>query len=129
MSSANNEHAASSSPPEQTPLRIRSTRADDGGKHLHVAPEPPSVRASRAIPEPLERLVLDCLKKNPGDRPQSARALLERLSAIQREPWTHEEAEGWWQRHHGKLDAFSVVQGETPAASRTIQVDVGLRVG
>jgi hypothetical protein len=49
--------------------------------HLHtsVAPEPPSRR--RAMPPALESLILDCLAKDPRDRPANVRLLGQRLDA------------------------------------------------
>jgi serine/threonine-protein kinase len=94
------------------------------GKHLHLRPEPPSVRSGRALPEALEQLVLECLEKRPKDRPQSARSLLERLTQVEVEPWDRRDAERWWAEHHAELRAHSSAPSRV---SRTIQVDFGLR--
>jgi eukaryotic-like serine/threonine-protein kinase len=51
-------------------------------KHLQQEPEPPSKRTTNPIPEALERIVLDCLAKNPDDRPPSAMELARRLSEV-----------------------------------------------
>jgi eukaryotic-like serine/threonine-protein kinase len=65
--------------------------------HLLRAPQPPSARLGRNLPAKLERVVLDCLEKDPGRRPESARALMERLTACDDvEPWRPEEAQRWW---------------------------------
>jgi serine/threonine-protein kinase len=48
-------------------------------QHVADAPAPPS--RHRAMPPDLERIVLDCLAKDPAARPQSARVLGERLEA------------------------------------------------
>jgi eukaryotic-like serine/threonine-protein kinase len=65
--------------------------------HLHVSPEPPSVRLDRPLPAKLERVVLDCLEKDPNRRPESAQALMDRLAACDDvEPWVAEEARKWW---------------------------------
>jgi eukaryotic-like serine/threonine-protein kinase len=50
-------------------------------QHLHAPVEPPSKRLGRPIPEALEQIVLRCLAKKREDRPESARALIELLSA------------------------------------------------
>ncbi|HMA29060.1 MAG TPA: hypothetical protein VKS23_04300, partial [Thermoanaerobaculia bacterium] len=43
---------------------------------------------------------LDCLAKEPNERPESARALEARLGEIVLdEPWTHELADRWWSRN------------------------------
>jgi hypothetical protein len=45
----------------------------------------------------LERLVLECLEKDPNLRPESAQALLDRLDACDDvAPWGAEEARRWW---------------------------------
>ena len=86
--------------------------------HLHTEPVPPSVRAP-AVPSTLERLVLDCLAKDPADRPQSARELLERLGACEAEvkgSWTQDEARRWWAAHEEELrDATHLSTMESPA--------------
>jgi eukaryotic-like serine/threonine-protein kinase len=50
-------------------------------QHLHAPVEPPSKRLGRPIPEALEQIVLRCLAKSREDRPASAKALVELLSA------------------------------------------------
>jgi serine/threonine-protein kinase len=69
-------------------------------QHLHAEPVPPSVRTELPIPAPLEHLVLACLAKTPGDRPQSARQLGQALDAIDGMEWSEEEAGRWWKEHH-----------------------------
>jgi serine/threonine-protein kinase len=65
--------------------------------HLGTAPDPPSARLGRRLPAKLERLVLNCLEKDPALRPESAQALAARLAACDDVPlWSHEEAEAWW---------------------------------
>jgi serine/threonine-protein kinase len=67
--------------------------------HLNRVPDLPSARLGRRLPEKLERVVLDCLEKDPGRRPESARALADRLVACDDvEPWRSEEAQRWWRR-------------------------------
>jgi len=65
--------------------------------HLQVSPEPPSKRLGRPLPAKLERIVLECLEKDPGHRPESAQALMDRLAALDDvEPWNADEARRWW---------------------------------
>jgi serine/threonine-protein kinase len=69
--------------------------------HARTPPPPPSTRTNRPIPRPLERLVLDCLAKNPADRPQTARELSLSLDALGDIPaWTDAQAREWWVTHH-----------------------------
>jgi hypothetical protein len=68
--------------------------------HAHTAPTPPSERSELPIPPALDELVMACLAKQPGDRPQSARELSRRLAAVDGiEPWTDERARHWWDTH------------------------------
>jgi serine/threonine-protein kinase len=65
--------------------------------HVQVAPTKPSARAEQTIPEGLERLVLSCLEKDPGERPQNVDQLAEALNACSIGPsWTQESAARWW---------------------------------
>jgi serine/threonine protein kinase len=65
-------------------------------KHLQEPPVPPSQRTELVVPPALDRVVLACLAKNPGDRPGSAAELDRLLAGIEVEPWTEEKAERWW---------------------------------
>ncbi|WP_437335704.1 protein kinase domain-containing protein [Sorangium sp. So ce394] len=66
--------------------------------HATEAPVAPSKRAGRPIPPALDRLVLDCLEKDPAKRPQSARELSERLAALRLDAeWTEQHAAAWWE--------------------------------
>ena len=51
------------------------------GHHLHTTPERPSRRSGRSIPADLERVLMDCLEKDPARRPRSAEELVRRLRA------------------------------------------------
>jgi serine/threonine protein kinase len=53
--------------------------------HLSVAPTPPSQLTSttQPVPEALEALILQCLAKPPAARPQTMKAVGERLQAIE----------------------------------------------
>jgi len=68
--------------------------------HATSEPSPPSSASEQSIPPALDDCVLDCLAKDPAERPQDARRLAERLRAIVVEPpWTPERAEAWWASH------------------------------
>jgi hypothetical protein len=71
-------------------------------RHLHQEPEPPSARGVE-LPPALEALVLSCLSKDPGLRPQSATELRDRLEACGIEPWSSERAHSWWRAHEATL--------------------------
>jgi serine/threonine-protein kinase len=91
--------------------------------HVKDEPIPPSVRSELVIPPALDALILECLAKDPADRPQTAALLGERLeSTIARKTWTAEAAHAWWELHRVTLAGGvqpSVTQAETgeqPAA-------------
>jgi serine/threonine-protein kinase len=65
--------------------------------HLQRVPDALSVRLGRQLPAKLERVVLDCLEKDPSRRPDSAKALADRLAACDDvEPWLPDQAQRWW---------------------------------
>jgi len=66
--------------------------------HAHQEPSPPSqVRGD--IPEDLDRVVLTCLAKSPGDRYVNAEALRQALAGCDAAGrWTREMATAWWLR-------------------------------
>jgi serine/threonine-protein kinase len=65
--------------------------------HAQAPPPRPSCFAPLPVPEALDQLVLDCLQKNPAERPPSADAITERLSALHfAHPWTPAAAAQWW---------------------------------
>jgi serine/threonine-protein kinase len=65
--------------------------------HVSAAPDPPSARLGRPLPAKLERLILDCLEKDPALRPESARCLATRFAACDDVPsWTSDDAKTWW---------------------------------
>ncbi|MGE0708830.1 MAG: serine/threonine-protein kinase [Planctomycetota bacterium] len=71
--------------------------------HLTREPAPPSTLASGVPPE-LDALVLECLCKDPEERPATVREVRRSLRAIPfAQPWTHTEAEAWWDTHREQL--------------------------
>jgi serine/threonine protein kinase len=67
--------------------------------HIHSKPEPLSASGVE-VPSELESLVMDCLAKDPADRPSSAAEVAERLHAsVFSEPWNQERARLWWKAH------------------------------
>ncbi len=87
-------------------------------KHLHEAPEPPSRRIGRQLPEDLESLLLDCLAKQPENRPTTAGELCRRLQACTSfGQWTPDNASAWW-REHGAAATARLRQA--PSTSLTL---------
>ncbi len=68
--------------------------------HVKTEPSPVSQRAEIPIPQELDRILLQCVAKNPADRFQSARQLADALAACPvPETWTSARAEQWWKLH------------------------------
>jgi hypothetical protein len=66
--------------------------------HVHSAPAPPSARLGQPLPGALDAFVLDCLRKNPAERPADAAELLQRLcSSPLPQRWSNVHASAWWQ--------------------------------
>jgi serine/threonine-protein kinase len=78
------------------PVFEASTALDVLIDHVRTRPKPPSQKSGLAIPEPLEKLILDCLEKDAINRPRSVRDLAGRLGALRLDSWTSERAEEWW---------------------------------
>jgi serine/threonine protein kinase len=98
-------------------------------QHLQKEPAPPSERSRHRIGGDLESLVLQCLAKDPSDRPASARALEEALAGCQdADGWSRADAEAWWQEAEpllGEKDPSLVPSTQGP--STTLQVDYAAR--
>ncbi len=68
--------------------------------HAKTPPPRPSEKSGKPIPEGLEDLLMDCLAKEPKDRPESAREVERRLWALYLpDLWTPDMAERWWSEH------------------------------
>ena len=66
--------------------------------HVHAEAVPPSSRLGAPLPREVDVFVLDCLRKNPNDRPQDATELLERITAYNLAGrWSNSQARAWWQ--------------------------------
>jgi eukaryotic-like serine/threonine-protein kinase len=74
-------------------------------------PVPPSMRLGKAIVPELEQLILQCLAKDPADRPQSAAAIVEVLSrCVPAQPWTTADADRWWNQYDKQSLATTATQ-------------------
>jgi serine/threonine-protein kinase len=88
--------------------------------HLHSVPVPPSRRVATPIPADLEAIVLDCLKKHPGERPASALELDRRLAeCADANGWKEKDADEWWQQYDGHGADARAVPAEAP---RTLHI-------
>ncbi|MFN3200688.1 MAG: serine/threonine-protein kinase [Bradymonadia bacterium] len=70
-------------------------------QHIHQPPCPLSEATEQEIPEPFAALVMQCLSKDPTERPADATALLDALDTISAvcPPWTSAQAHAWWHLH------------------------------
>ncbi len=69
-------------------------------KHVQEIPDPPSIRSELDIPESLDRVIMQCLEKDPNKRPASARELTRLLDSCATEnKWDEHRAETWWKTH------------------------------
>jgi serine/threonine-protein kinase len=74
-------------------------------QHVQEDARPPSEVSELAIPPELDRLVLDCLAKDPDDRPANAGVLYRRLAECPvPDPWDRDRAVAWWGLHLSDLD-------------------------
>jgi serine/threonine protein kinase len=92
-------------------------------QHLHQAPQPLSARGL-TVPADLEAVVLACLNKDPGRRPQSAAELRRRIDACSVEPWDSASALAWWREYQPDLDEDAV---HSTGEAMTITVDGAYR--
>ena len=105
-----------------------ATVAEIIGHHLHTEPVAPSRRAGRPISSDLESLILQCLRKRPEDRPESARVLreaLRRCASVQ--PWTGDEAAAWW-RTFRSTRTPAIASRPEASQELTVTVDMANRL-
>jgi len=74
-------------------------------KHMKDPPPPPSTRSELPVHPELERIILECLEKDPDRRPASSLELARRLARCQDAvgAWSDEEAAAWWRAHVPQL--------------------------
>jgi serine/threonine-protein kinase len=76
--------------------------------HVQTPPVPPSQRTEMEVPGSLERVILQCLEKDPARRPETARRLLDLLAECEGAgAWTQKEAEPWWGTHLPRKGVYS----------------------
>jgi hypothetical protein len=73
-------------------------------RHVQDAPVPPSERTEVPLPKALDDLILACLEKEPGRRPQDAQALLALIGGCRvSSRWDRARARQWWETHLPEL--------------------------
>ena len=72
---------------------------------------------------------MQCLRKDPTERPASARALREALRACtQVRPWTNDEATAWWRTFRSAAPASAATSAISGSDELTMTVDIGDRM-
>jgi serine/threonine-protein kinase len=98
-------------------------------KHLHDAPESPSARTGMPVPVDLEKIIMDCLEKDPGRRPADASALRQSFSRCEdSNAWSWEDARDWWATHYAGISAAATGQPSTPLSNTELLVDLDDRL-
>ncbi len=77
-------------------------------KHLSDEPESPSAVRGTPIGDALEKLILRCLSKQPGERPANGGELVDALAGCSALDWSRADATDWW-------EAFDSVNETAPA--------------
>jgi len=84
-------------------------------QHIQSVPAPPSRYAEQEVPPELDRIILQCLAKNPDERPTDTLTVAAMLAEVtMREPWTKDRAEQWWEAHLPATAPFTEVREKTP---------------
>lgn len=100
-------------------------------QHLSAKPEPPSTRVGAPVSPDLERLILQCLEKEPSDRPASAQGLLDALTLCANgDPWNQVMARRWWD-DHAAPDVLPPSEAPTVSSGfehQALEVDLHQRV-
>ena len=87
--------------------------------HAREAPRHPGELATARVPDELDRLVMECLAKDPAARPQRADALASRLAAVPLETaWTAAAAAAWWEANRPDAGAQKPVAAVMAATGR-----------
>lgn len=82
--------------------------------HIDSQPQSPSQVLGRPVSPELEHALLACLDKSRAKRPQTARDLAAMLDRVTTQPWSIDDAEGWWSRHERNQPAAT---GPAPASA------------
>jgi hypothetical protein len=90
---------------------------------LKTIPPKPSDRLGKTICPDLEQLIMQCLAKNPDQRPPNAPSLDESLANCESAAsWTRRDAEAWWRKNvtPAPEDSTGPAGGETQAFANVI---------
>jgi hypothetical protein len=89
---------------------------------VSTPPVPMSMRLGDAVPADLDRVIISCLAKDPGLRPQSADALRQSLLACRDAGgWSEVQAQAWWGAHRGLVQQRA--RERSVSVSRSVVVE------
>jgi serine/threonine protein kinase len=93
--------------------------------HIQESPRSLDEVAPAPVPRALKLAIVDCLSKQPEQRP-TARELLHKLAEAERqlapdEVWTDEQAQAWWRRHHPQTKP-PIPTGLTPSPASLLRI-------
>jgi eukaryotic-like serine/threonine-protein kinase len=97
------------------------TAVEIAAHHVRTPPTPPSQRIGQPIAEPLERVILACLEKDPGRRPANARHIEHDLLPLA-SGWTEEAAHRFWAEYGHQLHSTPCQQPSRPPAPIAIDI-------
>ena len=105
-----------------------ATEVEICAMHLQDPPVPPSQRLETPVPADLERLLIRCLAKQPGDRPQTAAELYKALTqCADNGKWTWERAEHWWSDNRSALPLDDQDAPRAPLSDTQVLLDMDAR--
>lgn len=77
---------------------------------INTPPKRPADCVATEFPSALDQLVMDCLAKEPNDRPKSISAVLDQLDRIETtDRWSREDALLWWEQNETRLHDMQTI--------------------
>jgi serine/threonine-protein kinase len=89
-------------------------------KHVQATPAAPSTCTELPIPVELDRIVLHCLEKKPGDRP-SICDVVSLLDACGFPEWTPADAAEWWHQHLPSTSSLRSISDPAPRPALVVE--------
>jgi len=96
--------------------------------HLHTQPTAPSRWAPHPVPQHLESAILQCLAKDPAERPADALTLSRILLGCPcKVPWSADDAIAWWAAHRRRQGASRGVRAASKLPTLTVDIQDRIR--